>query len=64
MYALRIPAAGPLLPLKLRMHVTSTAVFIHVVLFPPMHITTHICPHASSHQIAVFQKEAASSAYI
>jgi len=38
----RIPETGPLFVRKLRMHVTKTAVFIHVVLFPPMHRKTHL----------------------
>nr|GMC67734.1 hypothetical protein Iba_chr02fCG5220 [Ipomoea batatas] len=42
-YPFKIPETGPWLFLKFLMQVTNTAVFIHVVLFPPMQRNTHIC---------------------
>ncbi|KAL5706487.1 hypothetical protein ACHQM5_024647 [Ranunculus cassubicifolius] len=44
-YPFNMPDTGPLFFLKLRIHVTNTAVFIHVVLFPPIHRNIHICKY-------------------
>lgn len=38
-----MPETGPRFFRKLRKQVTSTAVFIHVVLLPPMARKMHIC---------------------
>ena len=41
-YPFKIPETGPRFRRKFRMQVTRTAVFIHVVLFPPIQRNIHI----------------------